>query len=231
MIDERMSNWHRFLNLFTWRRVALLVLAMVVVLAGVWVLRTMGSWLTPAYVRSFLADLGALGPLVLIGSLAAVLVVPVVPASILQLSAGLAFGPILGLVYASVADVLGASIGFWLARRWGPQILTPRLSPSAQATLGRLSSRMSWRTVMLLRLIPGPAYPLVSFAAGYAPVGYGAFIAGSFTGVFPALVLMVFAGDLVMSSPLFATVLVVVIVAGMALLGRMINVAPTEPTR
>lgn len=185
--------------------------------------------MTPANVRSLLVPLGGWAPLVLVCLLAAVLVIPAIPASILQIGAGLAFGPLLGLIYASLADLIGASVGFWIARRWGDPLITPRLSPSAQDTLIRLSGRMNWRTVMLLRLIPGPAYPLVSFAAGYASVPYVAYLTGSFLGVFPALVLLVFAGDMVTSSPLLAFALVFALVAGMALLAHWFNRKPHGP--
>ena len=218
-----MENYRRLISILTLRRVLLGVILGLGILAGPWLLREMSASFTPEQIRGLLTDLGALGPLLFIAGLAAVLVVPIVPASILQIGAGLAFGPVLGLLYASLADILGASIGFWLARRWGNAIPTKRLSPKNQEILARLADRMNWRTVMLLRLIPGPAYPLVSFAAGYASLNYGAYLAGSFTGVFPALVLLVFAGDMVTNSPALAFALVVAIVGGMALLGHLIN--------
>jgi uncharacterized membrane protein YdjX (TVP38/TMEM64 family) len=223
-----MNTIRRLIGLVTPPRLALGAALVLIALAGWWLIRTMGDSLSPALIRGLLADLGIWGPLALIGGLAAVLVIPIVPASILQIGAGLAFGPMLGLLYASVADILGASVGFWIARRWGNVLLANRLSPQSQQTLARLANRMSGRTVMLLRLIPGPAYPLVSIAAGYSPLGYGHYLIGSFTGVFPALVLLVFAGDLVMSSPILATALVVVIVGSMALMGHLINAKASE---
>ncbi len=223
MMHFTMEKYRRLATLFTFRRLIVIVAVLVIALAGLWLIRTMGTSITSEQVRGLLAGLGVWGPLALIGSLATVLVVPIIPASILQIGAGLAFGPLLGLFYASLADILGASIGYWVARRWGNALLTRRLSEKNREVLTRLAQHMNWRTVMLLRLIPGPAYPLVSFAAGYATVGYGAYLAGSFAGVFPALVLLVFAGDLVTSSPLLATVLVVALVASMAVLGHYVN--------
>ncbi len=225
-----MGKYQQLASILTFRRILLLVAILILAVVGVWWLRTMGAGFTAAQIRSLLSDLGAWGPLALIMSLAAVLVIPVIPASLFQVGAGLAFGPVLGLLYASLADILGASIGFWIARRWGNALLTRWLSVKNREMLTRLSKHMNWRTVMLLRLIPGPAYPLVSFAAGYASLRYGAYLAGSFAGIFPALVLLVFAGDLVTSSPLFAFVLVAALVAGMALLGYLINSRGTTPT-
>lgn len=227
-MHSTMEKYRRLATLFTLRRVIVIVALLAIALAGLAFMRTMGGSITSEQVHSMLARLGVWGPIALIGSLATVLVVPIIPASILQIGAGLAFGPLLGLLYASLADILGASIGFWVARRWGNALLTRWLSDKNRQVLTRLAQHMNWRTVMLLRLIPGPAYPLVSFAAGYASVGYGAYLAGSFAGVFPALVLLVFAGDLVTSSPLLATVLVVALVASMAVLGHWLNARTTE---
>ena len=82
-------------------------------------MRSQGASLTPESMRSILASLGIWGPVVLVLGLAFLLVIPVLPATLLQIGAGLAFGPIPGLVYTMIADGLGASIGFWIARRWG----------------------------------------------------------------------------------------------------------------
>ncbi len=205
--------------------IALLILAA----AALYAWRTIGASVDPAAIRVMLAQLGLLGPLALIASLAAVLVVPVLPASVLQIGAGLAFGPWLGLLYTTLADILGASIGFWLGRN-GRSFLEARLSPANHNRLVSLTRRMNWQTVVLLRLIPGPAYPLVSLAAGHSRLSYWRYISASLTGVLPALALLVLAGDLVSSSPLLAFAIVILVVASLAVAGRLIGVG-TEPAR
>jgi uncharacterized membrane protein YdjX (TVP38/TMEM64 family) len=185
--------------------------------------RYTGANVNAAMIRAALQGLGLWGPLALIVALAAVLVVPLIPASLFQIGAGLAFGPWLGLLYATIADILGASAGFWLARRWGKSALERHLSPAAHDKLSALTQRMNWHSVVLLRLIPGPAYPLVSLAAGHSKLSYLRFISASLTGVLPALALLVFAGDLVASSPLLAFALVVLLVGSLALAGRLLT--------
>jgi uncharacterized membrane protein YdjX (TVP38/TMEM64 family) len=198
-------------------------LVLLAALAGGWLIAMRGFSVTPAAVRAMLTDLGIWGPLALVLGLAALLVVPAVPASLFQMGAGLAFGPYLGLLAVTLADILGASLGFWIARNWGEALLGRWLAPATLLSLQRLAARMTWRSVMLLRLLPGPAYPLVSFAAGVAPLGFGAYLAGSLLGVLPALVLLVVVGDLVLNSPLLAFAVVVALVGSLALIGRMIG--------
>jgi uncharacterized membrane protein YdjX (TVP38/TMEM64 family) len=215
-------NLAKLRRLLSPRRLVLLVLLLVLAVVGLLVLRATGQALTPTIVRGWLAGLGWWGPLALVLLLAAVLVAPVVPASVLHLGAGLAFGPWLGLALVSLADFLGAALGFWIARRWGLRVLAARLGPEGADQLARLAGRMHWRSVLLLRLLPGPAYPLVSFAAGCSPLGFWPYSLASLTGVFPALALLVLAGDLVTSSPALAFGLVVLIVGGLALAGRLL---------
>ncbi len=220
----------RLRALLTVRRVVLALLALVVVAGGLWLFVRSSSWLSPAVLRATLARLGPWGPAALIAALGGVLVVPVLPASIFQIGAGLAFGPPLGLLYATIADILGASVGFWLARRWGQPLLSRFMTANTQSYLDRLAGRMTWRTVLLLRLLPGPAYPLVSLAAGYAPLPFWQYSLASISGVFPALALLVLAGDLVTQSPWLAFGLVVAVVASLALAGRLLGRAGAETT-
>lgn len=210
-------------RLLTPRRMALLVL-LSVMLISIWLgARALGADLTPAAIRLWLAQFGPWGPLLLIVLLAGVLVVPVIPATILQIGAGLAFGPPAGLLYVLLADLLGASLGFWFARRWGTRLLLPRLSPESRVLLDQLTTRISWRSIMLLRLLPGPAYPFVSFAAGLSSISFVRYTLASFAGVLPALAALVLAGDLVTSNPLLAFAVVAAVVGGMALLGRLLE--------
>ena len=193
---------------------------MVVSVSGIVFARITNTDISPANLRAALLQLGGLAPIALIILLAGVLVIPIIPASIFQIGAGLAFGSWLGLICVLIADVIGASVGFVIARYWGKSFLARYLDAQTQAQLTSLTERISWRGVILLRLLPGPAYPLVSFASGYSSLSYPRYIVASFIGVFPGLVLLVLAGDLVERSPLLAFGLVALILVGVVIAGR-----------
>jgi uncharacterized membrane protein YdjX (TVP38/TMEM64 family) len=180
-----------------------------------------GASLRPEAVRDALLRLGPWGPLAQIAILGGVLTVPVVPATIFQIAGGWAFGKWLGFVFTMLGDALGAAIGFWVARRWGEPVLRRIAGDDVLQQAQRLANRMSWRSVMVLRLLPGPAYTLVSFAAGLSPMPFGAYLAGSVVGVAPWIALLVLAGDVGRSNPLFGVGIVVGIVVLAAVLGRV----------
>jgi uncharacterized membrane protein YdjX (TVP38/TMEM64 family) len=211
------------------RRFLALLLAACVLLLGLWLLRTTSISLSPAAVRDGLrrldVSLGGLpaAPLALITALAFLLVVPIIPASALQIGSGLAFGPLWGLVYVLVADALGALAGFLLARRWALRLLGRWLKPDTVRTIEQLAIRMDWRLVILLRLLPGPAYPLVSFAAGLSRMRLRTYLLASLTGVLPSLALLVYAGDVATASPLLAVAIVVALIASLALVGKVMR--------
>jgi uncharacterized membrane protein YdjX (TVP38/TMEM64 family) len=73
--------------------------------------------------------------------------------------------------------------------------------------------------VLLLRLLPGPAYPLVSFAAGYARLSFPRYLAASSLGSSPSIAMLVLAGELATRAPLLALGLTVLAVGGFALAG------------
>ena len=212
-------------------RLLVLTLGVMAVLGIAVFLRLSSADLQPTAVSALLRGLGdgrggvwsVVSPVILIVALAAVLVVPVLPALIFQVGSGLAFGPGLGFVYAVLADVLGASLGFWLARRWGMRSLQRWLKPPTIAWIESLARRLNWQSIVLLRLLPGPAYPLVSFAAGISPLSFRRYLTASFVGVVPSLALLVLAGDIAATSWWLAAAIVIVFVASMALVGRLLK--------
>jgi len=220
LISKFLPFYRQLRSLITPRIIFLVVALAIVSVSGIVVARITNTDISPAALRAALLQLGVFAPLALIVMLAAVLVVPAIPASIFQIGAGLAFGSWLGLLCVLIADGIGASVGFLLARYWGKSILTRYLDSETQSQLTGLTARISWRGVILLRLLPGPAYPLVSFAAGFSSISYPRYIVASFIGVFPGLALLVLAGDLVESSPLLAFALVALILVGVVIAGR-----------
>ncbi|HEX6291150.1 MAG TPA: VTT domain-containing protein [Herpetosiphonaceae bacterium] len=211
---------------------ALLIGGLALLAIGGLALYRYGAALRPEAVRDALLRLGPWGPLAQIALLGGVLTVPVVPATIFQIAGGWAFGKGPGFVYTMLGDALGASLGFWIARRWGDGVLRRWLSPSAYAQVHALAGRMTWRTVMVLRLLPGPAYTLVSLAAGVSPLRFWPYAIGSVVGVAPWIALLVLAGDVARSNPWVAVGIIAGIVLLAVALGRVARtVSGDGPTK
>ena len=216
------SFWSTLKTLLPRRRLLWLALLAVVALAVLWWLRSVVD-LTPTGMRTLLAPLGGWGALIVVMGIAVILVVPVVPATVLQVGAGLVFGPWLGFGLTLLGDVIGALVGFAIARRWGHQVVRTRLSAPEQGAFDDLCVRITPTGMLLLRVLPGPAYTLVSFAAGCSSMSWWQYLLGSLLGVAPGLLVLTVAGDLSTSNPVLAVGIAVGFVLLMVAVSRIVR--------
>lgn len=155
----------------------------------------------PADVATAVADLGALGPVVVIVS-SAMLLAALVPRSVLAAAAGLVFGPLLGAGYILAGAAVGALVAFALGRLLGRDFLATR---RRLARLDRwLTDRGIW-AVVLLRLLPVAPFGLVSYGFGTTGIRVRHYLLGTAIGVAPSTLVFAYLGAAAMApgSPAF----------------------------
>lgn len=216
------SVWGTITTLLPRRRLLWLGVLAIVLLALLWWLRSVID-LTPSGLRALLAPLGMWGAVVIVVGIAVILVVPVVPATVLQVGAGLVYGPWLGFGLTIVGDIIGAMVGFVIARRWGQRVVRNRLTDAEQVAFDDLCARITPTRMIVLRVLPGPAYTLVSFAAGCSTMPWWHYLIGSIVGVAPGLLVLTIAGDLSTTNPLLAIGIAVAFVVVMVGLSRIMR--------
>ncbi len=130
-----------------------------------------------------------LAPAVFLGLqvLASLLFVPRTP---LGIAAGLLFGFTYGAFWAIAGAVMGAAAGFAFCRWIGAAELDldtmPRLGPFIRrAELG------GWRSVAIVRLIPGIPHSIANTALSLTKVGWADYLVGSFIGMLPMTLVQV----------------------------------------
>ncbi len=114
------------------------------------------------------------------------------PASFLTLGIGALCGPFWGIIFAVIGSNLSATLAYFVGRLLGQDVV-----PSAnQNVLQRYLQRMrqnSFETIFVMRLIFLP-YDLVSYAAGFLKINYGAFILATVLGSIPGTISFVLFG-------------------------------------
>lgn len=148
--------------------------------------------LRPGHIREFVLSFGAWAPaayLVLYGQ-------PIMPlpASVLMMAGGLAFGPTLGLVMALSAATIRAGGQFGLARWLGRDALT-RLLRGRAALLDHYLGDHGFRTVLLIRLIPNFPCDIQNFGLGCSRVKFVPYILATLVGLLPIVWAFVSLGD------------------------------------
>ena len=158
------------------------VLALVVLLGGVWLLIARGG-LSSDRVRDAIDPLGAAAVPAFV-LLSALLTCVLFPGPLLAGASGLLFGTALGTPVSIAAATLGAVIAFCIARfvaHDAVQMLTPRRMAPVQDWIER---RGFW-AVLYARIAPGVPYSLLNYAAGLTRVGLPVFAAATAIGVAP----------------------------------------------
>ncbi len=137
---------------------------------------------------------GAWAPLVFIGGYA-LAVVAFVPGLPLTLLGGLAFGPVRGTLYVSIASTAGACLAFLLGRYAARGIVEQWVaSYPALRRIDAATSRHGFRIVMITRLVPVFPFNLQNYAYGLTGIGFGAYAITSWLCMLPATVAFAFAG-------------------------------------
>lgn len=168
----------------------------------------------PEMVRDFVLAWGAWGPLLFIlGNM----VRPFFffPAIVLGIAGGLAFGPLWGTLFLVTGTILGAVLGFGVARALGRDTISRLLPKRARlAELDELAGRHTFRTVLALRIVPIMPWDAVSFLAGISKVRFWPYLGATSLGSLPGAVVFSFlGGTLRQSLPQIYLVVVVGIAA------------------
>ncbi len=135
-------------------------------------------------VEVFLEALGIWAPVafVLVYALAAVFFVP---GSVLTLTGGAFFGPVLGTALSLTGATLGASAAFLIARYLAGDWV-------ARHTGGRLEKLVEgvesegWRFVAFVRLVPIFPYNLLNYALGLTRIALGHYVIATLSCMLPA---------------------------------------------
>jgi len=147
--------------------------------------------LTPESIRATVLSWGTLAPLVYV-LLLALRPFLFFPSTLLFIAAGLAFGPLLGTVYAAIGGTTGAVVTFLLARSLGREFVQARLP----ARLHRLQEQ-EWGAglIFFLNLVPIVPMTAVNYGAGLSRVTLRQYTLAVIGGLTPRAFAYSFFGD------------------------------------
>jgi uncharacterized membrane protein YdjX (TVP38/TMEM64 family) len=147
--------------------------------------------LTPEAVRAAVLSWGTFAPIAYMIVLA---LRPFLffPSTLLFIAAGLAFGPLLGTLYAAIGGTVGAVVTFMLARSLGREFIQARLP----ARLQRMQeSEWGAGLIFFLNLVPIVPMTAVCYGAGLSRVPLGKYTLAVIGGLTPRAFAYTFFGD------------------------------------
>ncbi len=165
-----------------------LVIAGLLVAAWWWAM-DMGLLSDGAAMRQWFVDLGAWGPVAVVGAMMIAILVSPIPSAPIAIAAGAIYGHIWGAIYVLAGSELGAIAAFFIARFFGYDILHRWFGEQLkQGLVG--SQNFLMFTLFASRLMPFISFDIVSYAAGLTNLTFWRFALATLAGIIPAAFLL-----------------------------------------
>lgn len=149
--------------------------------------------------KSWIDGLGAIGPLayILLFIAACLFFLPGLPVALL---AGLAFGPIMGTLWASIGSTTGAALAFLVARYVARDMVEGwAQSNTIFKKIDDGVAAQGWRMLMITRLVPVFPFNLQNYAYGLTKIGFPTYVLVSWICMLPGTVAFTFMGGSIVS--------------------------------
>lgn len=180
------------------RAVKVAILVLIVAAVAAVFFSPLRQQLTIANARSWVAHerahIQALwwAPLALIGAYG-VGCIFALPASLFIALAGAIWGWKLGLLYAMSGGMLGASLSYFTGRFLGEGLLDH--FGRAGAVVKRQVARAGFKTMFIVRVVPGPPFAVWNYGAGVTRFPFGTYFFATLLGTLPSHFVFVYSAD------------------------------------
>jgi uncharacterized membrane protein YdjX (TVP38/TMEM64 family) len=170
-----------------WRPILILLFAGIVLVAGSRL--NLDDWIMEA--KTFIDNTGQRGAFAFIG-LYILLTVLAIPGTPLTLAAGAIFGSFLGIVYVSIASIIGAALCFLISRYFARDVVSRWLaSRKAFQKLNQMTEKHGDIIVAITRLVPIFPYNLLNYGFGLTNISFKTYFFWSWACMLPSTALYV----------------------------------------
>ena len=140
----------------------------------------------PAALQAFVRQWGLLSIFIDLAIVMMLALFPVIPFVLMAGANVLLYGFVGGFLLSLSGSLLGASLGFWLARTLGQAWAQPKVAKLGK--WGELLRGNSFSVVLLSRLIPVLPSAAVNYAAGLSLMTFPSFLLASLLGKIPMII-------------------------------------------
>ncbi|MGH3905376.1 MAG: TVP38/TMEM64 family protein [Pseudonocardiaceae bacterium] len=148
---------------------------------------------SPLQMRTWAQSVGTIAPLLFLLGHTLVTIAPI-PRTVFTLTAGLLFGPVLGVGLSLVATTMSAALAFVVVRRLGRGLVAPQLDHKVLRAVDAGLRRRGWLAVASLRLIPAVPFSVLNYCSAVSSIRFRHFLVGT-VGIVPSSVAVVVLGD------------------------------------
>jgi uncharacterized membrane protein YdjX (TVP38/TMEM64 family) len=126
------------------------------------------EWIGVERIQQFIADAGPLAPLAYILLKMATYIFAPLTSGPIQLSSGILFGFLPGLIYTMIGEVIGGTVSFLIARHLGRPLVRRLVGEEGINRVDKFVSQLGgWKALVYARLFLAAVYDFISYAAGF----------------------------------------------------------------
>lgn len=163
------------------------------------------------------------GKLIVIAFMALQLILAVIPGGPVQLAAGVAYGVVEGTILMEFGIIIGASLVFFLVRKFGTKIVYSMVKREDVEKISFLSNEKQLTAVsFILMLIPGAPKDVLTYFLGLTKMKYPTFIIITVVGRLPALIMSTMTGDSVIEGNWQKVIVIVCVVCAVFVAGIIV---------
>lgn len=123
------------------------------------------------------------------------IIIAVIPGGPIEIAAGYAFGPVVGTLICVIGSLLGSTLVFFLARRYGMKLVRIFVSEEQLKANRLLKSKRSMHLALfIVFLVPGTPKDILTYLGGLTPIKMSAFLIITTIARFPAIVMATMGG-------------------------------------
>lgn len=149
---------------------------------------------TPQQMQDWATSVGPIFPLLFFVVHALVTVAPV-PRTVLTVSAGVLFGPALGIVLAASATTVSAALAILLVRALDRDRVAAHLTHPAVRSIDERLERRGWLAVGSLRLIAFAPFSVINYCCALSSIRFWPYLIATVIGILPGTIGTVILGD------------------------------------
>jgi len=203
-----------------WVKLGILAACLASLFWGLQALGVRPTDVTPEKVRAFVLSFGVWAPVVYLAAYGQP-IVPL-PASVMTITGGLAFGPWWGTWAALTGATIRACSEFLVARLLGRQTVERLLRGKLAAWDAKLAVN-GFTAVLLIRLLPNLPFDVQNYGLGFSRVRFSAYAPATVLGMIPGSFAYVYLGySLTDPAQLWKLGLAVLLILGLVVLQRLI---------
>lgn len=149
---------------------------------------------TPQQMQDWATSVGPVFPLLFFVVHALVTVAPV-PRTVLTVSAGVLFGPALGIILAASATTVSAALAILLVRALDRDRVAAHLTHPAVRSIDERLERRGWLAVGSLRLIAFAPFSVINYCCALSSIRFWPYLIATVIGILPGTIGTVILGD------------------------------------